>query len=54
MLELLLSVGANTEFVSDDRIYYVSRTIPVYVLGGRTPLHVAAEHVTRNPEKHFI
>ncbi len=45
MIELLISKGASLEDRCEDRVFYVSRTIPVYLLGGRTPLHLAAEHV---------
>ncbi len=41
----LVRGGANVGLTCRDRIYYINKTIPVCVVGGRTPLHIAAEKV---------
>lgn len=47
-LSVLLESGAYLRFTSKDQIFYLNKIIPVFVVGGRTPLHFAAEKVMLN------
>lgn len=44
-LAVLLQRGADLNCTSRDQIFYLNKIIPMFVVGGRTPLHLAAEKV---------
>jgi len=45
-LKVLLEEGrADPDPESQDQLFYINGSIPVHLVGGRTPLHQAAEKV---------